>query len=93
MDKQVLVAYATKYGATAEIAEKLGEVLRQAGFSTDVQTTHAVETWQYVLRSLSVRFHILQRYLYAYKQVDNAAQLELRAIWDAVDQELVVHQS
>ena len=37
MDKQVLVTYATKYGATAEIAEKIGEVLRQAGLRTDVQ--------------------------------------------------------
>lgn len=35
MDK-VLVAYASKYGATAEIAEKIGEVLRQAGLTTDV---------------------------------------------------------
>ena len=39
------------------------------------------------LRSLSVRFHILQRYLYAYKPVENAAQIELRVIWDAVEQE------
>ncbi|MBN1220058.1 MAG: flavodoxin domain-containing protein [Anaerolineae bacterium] len=36
MSIQVLVAYATKYGATAEIAEKIGEVLRQAGLQTDV---------------------------------------------------------
>jgi len=36
MDEQVLVAYATKYGATAEIAEKIGEVLLQAGLPTDV---------------------------------------------------------
>ncbi|MCK4977734.1 MAG: flavodoxin domain-containing protein [Anaerolineales bacterium] len=36
MDGQVLVAYATKYGATAEIAEKIGQVLRQAGLTTDV---------------------------------------------------------
>jgi menaquinone-dependent protoporphyrinogen oxidase len=36
MDKQVLVAYATKYGATAEIAEKIGQVLRQAGLTADV---------------------------------------------------------
>jgi len=36
MDSQALVAYATKYDATAEIAEKIGEVLRQAGLPTDV---------------------------------------------------------
>jgi menaquinone-dependent protoporphyrinogen oxidase len=36
MNTQVLVAYATKYGATAEIAEKIGQVLRQAGLRADV---------------------------------------------------------
>jgi menaquinone-dependent protoporphyrinogen oxidase len=42
MDKQVLVAYATKYGATAEIAEKIGQVLRQAGLRTDVLPANRV---------------------------------------------------
>jgi menaquinone-dependent protoporphyrinogen oxidase len=36
MYMQVLVTYATEHGATAEIAEKIGEVLRQAGLPTDV---------------------------------------------------------
>ena len=36
MDNQVLVVYASKYGATAEIAEKIAQVLRQAGLRTDV---------------------------------------------------------
>ena len=36
MNDKVLVAYATKYGATAEIAEKIGEVLRQASLQVDV---------------------------------------------------------
>lgn len=36
MDTQVLVAYATKYGATAEIAEKIGQALGEAGLRADV---------------------------------------------------------
>jgi menaquinone-dependent protoporphyrinogen oxidase len=36
MDKNILVTYASKYGATKEIAEKIGEVLRQAGLQPDV---------------------------------------------------------
>jgi menaquinone-dependent protoporphyrinogen oxidase len=36
MDKQVLVTYATKYGATAEIAERIGQALRDAGLRVDV---------------------------------------------------------
>jgi menaquinone-dependent protoporphyrinogen oxidase len=42
MGNKVLVAYATKYGATAEIAEKIGQVLRDAGFSVDVVIVHHV---------------------------------------------------
>ena len=36
MARSILVAYASKYGATREIAEKLGEVLDQAGLQADV---------------------------------------------------------
>ena len=36
MANRVLVAYGTKYGATAEIAEKIGEVIREAGLDADV---------------------------------------------------------
>jgi len=42
MDVKVLVAYATKYGATADIAEKIGQVLRQAGLHADVLPTDSV---------------------------------------------------
>lgn len=36
MGDRVLVAYASKYGATAEIAERVGEILREAGLRADV---------------------------------------------------------
>lgn len=36
MDTQVLIAYASKYGATREIAERIGEELRKAGVQVDV---------------------------------------------------------
>jgi menaquinone-dependent protoporphyrinogen oxidase len=36
MGSKVLVAYASKYGYTAEIAERIGQVLREAGLQADV---------------------------------------------------------
>lgn len=36
MSQRVLVAYATKYGSTAEIAERIGQTLRRAGLEVDV---------------------------------------------------------
>ena len=36
MDKVVLVAYATKHGATKAIAEKIADELRSAGLKTDI---------------------------------------------------------
>ena len=41
MEKRVLVAYATKYGATAEIAEAIGETLRKADMTVDVAEVEA----------------------------------------------------
>ena len=42
MEIRVLVTYASKYGATAEIAEKIGQVLRQAGLQADVLPVNRV---------------------------------------------------
>ncbi len=36
IENRVLVAFASKYGATAEIANKIGQVLRKAGLEVDV---------------------------------------------------------
>ena len=43
---QVLVAYASKYGATAEIAERIGQVLRQAGLGVEVLPAERVGSLQ-----------------------------------------------
>ncbi len=44
MQNRILVAYATKYGATEQIAVKIGDVLRQTGFKADVLPVDQVET-------------------------------------------------
>jgi menaquinone-dependent protoporphyrinogen oxidase len=36
MNKRILITYATKYGSTREIAEKIGELLHQADLQVDV---------------------------------------------------------
>lgn len=42
MDQNILVTYASKYGSTREIAEKIGEVLCQAGLLADVLPVDSV---------------------------------------------------
>lgn len=42
MDQKALVAYATKHGGTAEIAEQIGRVLREVGLHTDVMPVSEV---------------------------------------------------
>lgn len=42
MENKVLVAYASKHGATMEIAEKIGQVLRQSGLQADVLAANRI---------------------------------------------------
>ena len=43
MNTNVLVAYASKHGATAEIGEKIGEVLQAAGLPVQVLPVERVK--------------------------------------------------
>jgi menaquinone-dependent protoporphyrinogen oxidase len=42
MEHKVLVAYGTKYGSTAEIAERIGQVLQQAGLEVEIKPAEQV---------------------------------------------------
>ena len=42
MEIRILVTYASKYGATAEIAEKIGQLLRQEDLQADVLPVNRV---------------------------------------------------
>lgn len=42
MEEEVLVAYASKYGATGEIAERIGQELREAGIDIEVKPVDQV---------------------------------------------------
>ena len=42
MENRILIAYASKYGSTAEIAEYVGQVLRNMGIEVDVSSVNAV---------------------------------------------------
>jgi menaquinone-dependent protoporphyrinogen oxidase len=44
MEDKVLVAHASKYGATKEIAEKIGEVLRQSSLQVDTLPVDQVKS-------------------------------------------------
>lgn len=43
MESKILVTYGTKHGATAEIAEKIGQVIREAGLDVDVASAKDVK--------------------------------------------------
>ncbi|MCC6616104.1 MAG: flavodoxin domain-containing protein [Anaerolineae bacterium] len=43
MENKVLVAYASKYGATAEIAEHIGRTLRASGVTAEVKPAEQVD--------------------------------------------------
>ena len=83
MAKRVLVAYGTKYGATAEIAERIGQVLREAGVEADVQAAdRAGSLGQYGAVVLGSAVYIGQWRKEAAKFLkDNEVALAEKPVW------------
>ena len=83
MDGQVLVAYATKYGATAEIAEKIGQVLRQAGLRADVLPADRVSdlhSYQAVVLGSAVYIGLWRKKAATFLKANEQALAE-RPVW------------
>ncbi len=83
MDKKILVTYASKYGATKEIAEKIGAVLRQAGLPADVTPVEGVRdlaAYRGVILGSAVYIGKWQKEAAAFLQANEKALAE-RPVW------------
>jgi menaquinone-dependent protoporphyrinogen oxidase len=83
MNNKTLVTYASKYGATAEIAEKIGEVLNSAGLKTDVLSIKQVsDPSQYNAVILGSAVYIGQWRKEAVKFLEaNKTELTKKQVW------------
>jgi menaquinone-dependent protoporphyrinogen oxidase len=83
MDKLVLVAFGSKYGATAEIAEKIGAVLRQAGLRAEVASVdgiHDVTSYGAVILGSALYIGKWHKGAEAFLKVNEQA-LAVRPVW------------
>lgn len=83
METRVLVAYATKYGATAEIAQAIGETLRKAGMVVDVadvDAADAVITYDAVVLGSAVYAGHWRKEAVEFLEVQKAALAD-RPVW------------
>lgn len=80
---KVLVAYASKYGSTTEIAERIGQVLARAGFDVDVlpaEQSGPIERYQAVVLGSGVYAGHWLREAMAFLE-ENATLLAQRPVW------------
>jgi menaquinone-dependent protoporphyrinogen oxidase len=83
MNGKLLVTYASKYGATKEIAEKMGEVLRAAGVQADVRPVdevHELDPYQAVILGSAVYVGKWQKEAAEFMR-DNEQSLSERPVW------------
>jgi len=83
MEAKVLVAYASKYGGTAEIAEKIGEAINGAGVQADVlEVSEVKDVTPYQAVVLGSAVYIGQWRKSAVKFVQKTeARLAERMVW------------
>lgn len=82
-DGKVLVAYASKYGATTEIAERIGQVLARAGLDVDVlpaEQAGSIERYRAVVLGSGVYAGHWLKEAADFLQ-ENAALLAQRPVW------------
>jgi menaquinone-dependent protoporphyrinogen oxidase len=83
MQKKVLVVYASKYGATKEIAEKISEILQQSGCLVDIFPTNRVnslETYAAVILGSAVYIGQWQKPAVKFLQA-NESVLKQKPVW------------
>ncbi len=83
MTNSILVAYATKYGATAEIAAKIGDTLKQAGLSVEVLPADQVKdvaAYSAIVLGSAVYAGMWRKEAIDFLEA-NEAQLTDRAVW------------
>ena len=83
MISKILVTYATQYGATAEIAEKIGAVLRRAGLQADivpVDSTRNLNDYQAVILGSGVYIGQWNKKAAAFLKA-NEKSLAQRPVW------------
>jgi menaquinone-dependent protoporphyrinogen oxidase len=83
MNGKILVTYASKYGATREIAEKIGQGLRQAGLPADVLRVDSVRDlapYAVVILGSAVYIGKWQKEAEAFLRA-NAEALATRPVW------------
>ncbi len=83
MDGKVLVAYGTKYGATVEIAERIGQVLRQAGLDAEVlpaERAGSVQAYKAVVLGSAVYIGQWRKQAAAFLKANEQALAE-RPVW------------
>jgi menaquinone-dependent protoporphyrinogen oxidase len=83
MGKHVLVTYASKYGATKEIAENICEVLSEAGISTEIMSVEQVrdiDPYQAVILGAAVYIGKWPQEAVKFLQA-NERMLAVRPVW------------